>query len=75
MQYQKTFAQNLATLRKNAGISQKALASILGISDAAVNMLEKEKRLPSFEILLALADYFNVSIDYLVGRSDDPTRR
>lgn len=75
MHYQKTFAQNLATLRKNAGISQKALASILGISDAAVNMLEKEKRLPSFEILLALADYFNVSIDYLVGRSDDPTRR
>lgn len=74
MQYQKTFAQNLATLRKNAGISQKALASILGISDAAVNMLEKEKRLPSFEILLALADYFNVSLDYLVGRSDDPTR-
>lgn len=74
MHYQKTFAQNLATLRKNAGISQKALASILGISDAAVNMLEKEKRLPSFEILLALADYFNVSIDYLVGRSDDPTR-
>lgn len=75
MHYQKTFAQNLATLRKNAGISQKALAYILGISDAAVNMLEKEKRLPSFEILLALADYFNVSIDYLVGRSDDPTRR
>lgn len=74
MHYQKTFAQNLATLRKNAGISQKALASILGISDAAVNMLEKEKRLPSFEILLALADYFNVSIDYLVGRSEDPTR-
>ena len=74
MHYQKTFAQNLATLRKNAGISQKALASILGISDAAVNMLEKEKRLPSFEILLALDDYFNVSIDYLVGRSDDPTR-
>ena len=74
MHYQKTFAQNLATLRKNVGISQKALASILGISDAAVNMLEKEKRLPSFEILLALADYFNVSIDYLVGRSDDPTR-
>ena len=74
MHYQKTFAQNLATLRKNAGISQKALAYILGISDAAVNMLEKEKRLPSFEILLALADYFNVSLDYLVGRSDDPPR-
>ena len=68
------FSVRLRELRASKGISQKALASILGISDAAVNMLEKEKRLPSFEILLALADYFNVSIDYLVGRSEDPTR-
>ena len=68
------FSVRLRELRASKGISQKALAYILGISDAAVNMLEKEKRLPSFEILLALADYFNVSLDYLVGRSDDPTR-
>jgi transcriptional regulator with XRE-family HTH domain len=54
-------------------LSQKALAEILGVSDAAVTMMEKGKRLPSFEILCQLADYFNVSIDYLVGRSDDPT--
>ena len=53
----------------------KELGYILGVTDESVRLLEKSKRSPSFEILCALADYFDVSIDYLVGRSDDPTRR
>lgn len=68
------FSLRLLELRKNRGVSQKALASELGISDAAITMMEKGKRFPSFEILIALADYFNCSVDYLVGRSDDPQR-
>lgn len=75
MDYVVRFPGRLLSLRKNKGISQKALASEFGISDAAITMMEKGKRLPSFEILCALADYFDVSLDYLVGRSDDPTRR
>ena len=75
MDYVGRFPGRLLSLRKNKGISQKALASEFGISDAAITMMEKGKRLPSFEILCALADYFDVSLDYLVGRSDDPTRR
>lgn len=74
MNYKNNFSERLLECRKSVGMSQKALADVLGISDAAVTMMEKSKRSPSFEVLCALADYFNVSLDYLVGRSDDPKR-
>ena len=51
-----------------------ALGEYLSVTDEAVRLLEKGKRSPSFEVLCALADYFDVSLDYLVGRSDDPGR-
>lgn len=44
----------------------------LGISTRAYQYYESGERYPDFEGLLALADYFQVSIDYLVGRSDEP---
>ena len=72
MDYAIYFPERLLSLRKNKGISQKALAAEFGISDAAITMMEKGKRLPSFEVLCALSDYFDVSLDYLVGRSDKP---
>lgn len=72
MDYRKNFSEHLLECRKAAGISQKTLADILGVSDAAVTMMEKSKRSPSFEILCVLADYFDVSLDYLVGRTDKP---
>ena len=75
MNYRNIFSARLHDLRKQSGLSQKALSEILGVTDAAVTLLEKAKRSPSFEVLTALADYFDVSLDYLVGRSDDPTRR
>ena len=75
MDYRNIFSERLLYCRKQSGLSQKALANILGISDAAITMMEKSKRSPSFEILIALADYFDVSLDYLVGRSDNPERR
>ena len=74
MAYENNFSKRLCECRKRKNISQKALGEILGVSDAAVTMMEKGRRFPSFEVLLALAEYFDVSLDYLVGRSDDPTR-
>lgn len=74
MDYRNTFSERLLQCRKTAELSQKSLADALGVSDAAVTMMEKSRRSPSFEILCALADYFDVSLDYLVGRSDDPAR-
>lgn len=58
--------------RSKAGVSQRALGAAVGLTNASIAMLERGKRSPSFEVFLALADYFNVSLDYLCGRSDDP---
>lgn len=75
MEYRKKFSERLSVLRKQKNISLVALGQLLGVTDEAVRLLEKGKRSPSFEVLCALADFFNVSLDYLVGRSDDPERR
>lgn len=74
MDNRNVFAQRLLELRRKNNLSLMSLGLHLGISNQAVSLLEKGKRSPSFEILIAIADYFNVSLDYLVGRSDDPTR-
>ena len=75
MDNRKFFSERLSALRKDKGLSLVALGSVLSVTDEAVRLLEKGKRSPSFEVLIALADYFDVSLDYLVGRSDDPARR
>ena len=74
MDFRKNFSERLSLLRKQKGVSLATLGEYLGVTDEAVRLLEKSKRSPSFEVLCALADYFNVSLDYLVGRSDDPKR-
>lgn len=72
MNYRNDFASRLLKCRKENNLSQKALAEIIEVSDAAITMMEKGKRSPSFEVLCALADYFDVSLDYLTGRTDNP---
>lgn len=71
----KVFAERLRQLRKSRGIFQKALAQELGISFQALSMMETAERWPSIEVLAAIADFFDVSTDYLLDRSDDPGRR
>jgi len=68
----KLFSDRLKELRKSNNIRQKELGDIIGISESAVSYLEKGKRSPSIEAVVAIADYFGVSLDYLVGRSDNP---
>ena len=68
------FSERLKVLRAEKGIRQSELAALIGVRNTAVSMMESGSRSPSVEVLCALADYFNVSLDYLVGRSDDPTR-
>ncbi|HJC49077.1 MAG TPA: helix-turn-helix domain-containing protein [Candidatus Anaerostipes avicola] len=62
------FDEILWKLRKKRGISQKKLAEDLGMSTGIIGMYESGKRKPSYEALEQIADYFNVSIDYLTGR-------
>ena len=68
------FSERLVSLRKSCNITQKQLASELGLSEVAVQNYESRRRKPAYDVLIALADYFDVSLDYLVGRSDDPAR-
>lgn len=68
------FAIQLKTIRKSKGVTQKQLAQAVGASERGIQSYEIGERKPAFDQLLALADYFDVSLDYLCGRSDDPAR-
>lgn len=68
------FPDRLLALRKSKNLTQKQLAAELQMSELAIQHYESQRRKPAFDVLIALADYFDVSLDYLVGRSDDPTR-
>lgn len=69
------FSERLSSIRKNRKVSAKEVAETLGITKAAMSQFESGKNAPSAAILCALADYFDVSLDYLVGRSDIMERR
>jgi len=65
-----SFASMLKQLREQSRLSQKDIADYLGITRQAVASYELAKREPDYEILKKLADYFGVSIDYILGRSN-----
>ena len=63
------FARILQDLREDRDISRKDLALELNISVSTLGMYEQGRREPNIDMLIKLADYFDVSIDFLVGRS------
>lgn len=69
-----TLSERLIQLQTERKLLKKDIAEAVGISTMAYYRYESGKRLPDTEILSKLADYFNVSADYLLGRSDDPTK-
>lgn len=64
--------ERLVELRKRDHITQKQLAINLNLSEIAIQNYEAGRRKPAFDALCAIADYFHVSLDYLVGRTDNP---
>ena len=68
------FSDRLRQLRTARDLSQNELAKQLGVSKSSVNMYERGEREPAFETLERIADYFNVDMDYLLGKSDVPNR-
>lgn len=58
----------LLELRKNNNLTQQELANILKVTQTTYQYYEKEKSEPNIETLCKLADYYNVTLDYLVGR-------
>jgi transcriptional regulator with XRE-family HTH domain len=69
------FASRARDCRKIRGLTQKQIATDVGVSEILWRKYEGGTRTPTLEGLLNLADYFDVSVDYLVGRSDDPELR
>lgn len=62
--------ENLKVLRKQHGLSQQKLANILHISQQSIYKYENDITFPDIETLKQLADFFNTSIDYIVGYTD-----
>ena len=69
-----TFSDRFKALRISRNLSQEELGKELGISKGAVNNYEHSARQPKFEMLETIADFFNVDMDYLLGKSDIPNR-
>lgn len=64
------FAESLKSLRENEGLSQKSLANQIKVSQPTIAAYESGKREPDFATLIKLADFFQISIDYLMGRTE-----
>ena len=64
------FSEKLIRLRAEKGLSQEGLANELGVSRQAVSKWEAGAAMPELAKLIAIAQLFDVSLDYLVGRSD-----
>ena len=62
----------LKELRKSRGLSQQRLAMELNTTQNTVSRYETGEREADYAMLIAIADYFGVSIDYLLGRTDNP---
>lgn len=59
----------LKTLREQKGLTRKEVSEAVGLESSTYGKYEKGQRQPSYQILLALAEFYNVSVDYLTGYS------
>jgi len=66
-----TFAAVLSSLRRESGYNQRQVATDLGISQALLSHYENGAREPKLEFVIKACEYYNVSADYILGRTDD----
>lgn len=67
-----TLSERLQLLKSERNLLQKDIAKDNHLSLRAYQYYERGERNPTSDVLIALADYFDVSLDYLVGRTDNP---
>ena len=70
----KMFTERLRFCRQEKNLTQKQVAEFLGMTMRSYQRYELGDRKPDIEKLVVIADFFNVSADYLLGRLDDPQR-
>lgn len=74
MECNEVFAQRIRELRESRGLGVRELAAQLGIGNSSLSQYENCKRTPGIDVCKLIADYFNVSCDYLLGLSDNPEK-
>ena len=68
----KAVAERLRSLREGTKLSQEKFAPLVGMKQSSIDRYERGQSNPSFETLLKYAEYFDVSLDYIFGRTDKP---
>ena len=68
----RSFQETLSALRRERRISQRQAAAALGISQALLSHYENGAREPGLDFVRRACDYYEVTADYLLGRSDEP---
>lgn len=68
--YMTKFGERLKALRTEENVSRQQLANALNISLRSISYWENNQRECDFDTLIAIAEYFSVSVDYLLGRTD-----
>ncbi len=64
------FSQRLKQIRRDKHLTQAQVAARIGVTPSMVSSYETDIRLPSYEVLLRIADMFGVSVDFLLGRQE-----
>ena len=67
-----TVGERLRTLRDNVKLSQTKIGELLGLKQSSINRYENGQAEAPYRVLLWYADYFDVSMDYIFGRTDKP---
>lgn len=67
------FCERLSQLRKQKKLTLEQFGLNFNVTKQTTSRWEKGDRLPPLDVVIEIADFFDVSLDYLVGRSDDPT--
>ncbi len=71
----KAFAQAMSRLRRARGMSQRDVAAGLGVSQALLSHYETGAREPTLDFVARICDYYGVSADYMLGRTEEPNGR
>src|SRR5699024_9106615 len=66
--------KRIKTLREHHKINQKQFAEIIGVSNVVLSRYETGERKPDYDTLLIIANYFDVTTDYLLGHSNEPNK-
>ena len=66
------FSERIRGLRKSKKLTQEQLAALVGVERSTIGKWESTSIIPSSDMLIELSDFFNVSIDYLLGNADNP---